>query len=164
MATMLRHSHTSLLLSSSYCSFSGNQTGRRGVTQSGLHKTVLIKALMARLCCAINKTCALPHADVPLNKRLLLPSAFSLPVIAFEIKRREEVCVRVFVCLCVHACMCACACAGVLLVVLVVWKVCVAINSSHLHPCFLREIQSFWSWWIYWGFKLQLLSSLRSAF
>lgn len=54
---------------------------------------------------------------------------------------------------------------GVLLVVLALWKVCVAINSSPA-TCILAsfsEIQSFWSWWIYWGFIMQLLRSLLSG-
>lgn len=61
-----------------------NQTGReggngRGVSLKADQKTVLIKALMATPCCPVNKTRPLPHAKVPLNKRLLLPRAFYPP-------------------------------------------------------------------------------------
>lgn len=51
------------------------------------------------------------------------------------------------------------------LVVLVFWKVRVPINCTPA-TCILasfREIQSFWSQWIYWGFIMQLLRSLLSA-
>lgn len=127
----------------------GTKLGKRGVTQSWLQKRVLIKGLMATLCCSINKTSSLPRAKVPVNKRLLLPSAFSLPLKSGEV---EEEGGGVYV--------------GVLLVVLVVWKVDVVINSAPA-TCILASVvrfKAFWWWWIYWTFTLQLLRSFLLAF
>lgn len=109
---------------------SGPKGGRKmGVTQGWLQKTVLIKALMAAPCCPVHKTRSLPHAKVPLNKRLnfRVPSPFPADRLGNQEKWRSG-----------GRRGCLSCCFGHL-----GSMCCNKQSSSHLHPYFLSEIQSF---------------------